>query len=59
MSNPKNRRPQTPKPGRHSAETLARVQGLRNGSRTSRHVMHTEDRSVRKYGIRAILKSEG
>lgn len=51
----RTRRPQTQKPNRH----VARVQDLRSGSRTSRHVVQTEDRDVRKYGIRAILKNEG
>jgi hypothetical protein len=48
------RRPQSQKPNRH----VERVQGLRRSSAASPHVVHSEDRSVRRYGMRAILKTE-
>lgn len=48
------KRPQKQKANRH----VARVQDLRNGSRTSRHVVQTEDRAVRKYGIRAMIDKD-
>lgn len=51
-----NRRAQRQKPNRHQID---RVQDLRRGSRTSRHVVRTEPDAMRKYGIRAVLKSEG
>lgn len=49
----KNRRPQTPKPNRHE-----HVLDLRRGSRAQPHRIQTESRSVRKYGIRAILNDK-
>ena len=59
MSNKRNRRSQTPKPGRHSPDArVAHVQELRKGSRTSPHKVYTGPRAVRKYGIRAILNSQ-
>ena len=51
----RQQRQQAQKPNRH--QTPQRVRNaldLRNGSRTSRHVVRTDERSFRKYGIRSV-----
>jgi hypothetical protein len=48
------KRPQKQKANRH----VARVQELRRSNAAQPHKVYSEDRSIRKYGIRAMLKSE-
>ena len=60
MTKKPNRRVQTAKPNRHSAEArVRRVQDLRRSNAAQPHKIRREDDSFRKYGMRAILKSEG
>lgn len=55
MSKSARRRPQNPKPNRH----VQRVQELRSSNAAQPHKVRTDDRNIRKYGIRGVLKNEG
>ncbi len=55
MSKSTRRRPQNPKPNRH----VQRIQDLRSSNAAQPHKVHIDDRNVRKYGIRGVLKNEG